>query len=61
MVKPGIQTTELWAVLAAAVNAGTETLSSNPHTNYSILGSAVAYAALRTILKLVAGKSSGNA
>jgi hypothetical protein len=53
-VKPGLFTSELWLIVAAALEAATRVLSSSSHVNYAVLGSAVAYAACRTILKLTA-------
>ncbi len=54
VVKPGIRTTELWALLAAVGLAESQALTTNPHLNYGGMAAAAVYAICRTILKLAA-------
>lgn len=50
-MKPGILSSELWALVAAVALAESQALTSNPQLNYAGMAVAAVYAVCRTILK----------
>lgn len=53
-MKPGVHTTELWAIVAAVGLAETHALTASPTINYAAMATAALYAICRTVLKIKA-------